>query len=55
MDDERLVKAAVAHQYSSGAKGTMLMDAPNLSWEELTELAWQDGKKEWRHMVQRLR
>ena len=50
---ERLIKVAVKHQHSEKYVGSLLMDAPDMTWEELTAKA--EDKKAWRKLVKQLK
>ena len=50
---ERLVKTAVQHQHAEGYEGSLLMDAPNLDWQNLQERA--KDKSAWKDMVKKLK
>ena len=51
--EERLVKQAVRHIHGHRSEGDLLMDAPDVSWEQLLSVA--ADRDAWRRRVRALR
>ena len=52
-EEERLLKRALQHVHAHRKEGDILMDVPNLSWEELQKLA--ADKDVWKSMVRAIK